>query len=97
MIGLVPNGDANLDGTVNALDFNAVATNFGVGTSDVWTQGDFNYDGVVNTTDFMALATNFGATIGTAPAPVLGTLVPEPTSLAALALLGLVGRRRRRA
>ena len=39
-------GDANLDGKVNALDFNALATNFGkTPGSDVWTQGDFNYDG----------------------------------------------------
>ena len=41
-------GDANLDGTVNALDFNAVATGFGKSGS-VWSSGDFNYDGVVNT------------------------------------------------
>ena len=38
------NGDANLDGKVNALDFNALATNFGkTPGSDVWSQGDFNY------------------------------------------------------
>jgi hypothetical protein len=55
-------GDANLDGKVNALDFNAVATNFGkTPGSDVWAQGDFNYDGNVNTLDFTALAGSFGA------------------------------------
>src|SRR5207237_1129009 len=37
-------GDANLDGTVNALDFNALATNFGTGTT--WSQGNFNYDNI---------------------------------------------------
>ncbi len=86
-------GDANLDGTVNALDFNAVATNFGTGT--VWSQGDFNYDGSVNTMDFMALANNFGQTLSL-PAPVLGTLVPEPGSLMLLASgFALLARRRR--
>ncbi len=97
VVGLTTKGDANFDGVVNALDFNAVATNFGVSSDSVWTQGDFNYDGVVDTSDFIALSQNFGTTVA-APTPVLlGSLVPEPTSLAALALLGLVGRRRRRA
>jgi hypothetical protein len=96
LVGYTHGGDANLDGTVNALDFNAVATNFGVSTSSVWTSGDFNYDGVVNSLDFLTLSQNFGTTVA-APAPVLlGSLVPEPTSIAASALLGLVGRRRRR-
>ena len=87
-------GDANLDGTVNALDFNAVATNFGSGTA--WNQGDFNYDGSVSTVDFMMLANNFGQTLSL-PAPVLGSLVPEPASLMlAVAGFGLVARRRGR-
>src|SRR5207249_2812663 len=39
-------GDANFDGTVDTLDFNAVASNFnGSGT---WISGDFNGDGMVN-------------------------------------------------
>ena len=36
--------DANHDGTVNALDFNALATNFGANGAN-FSQGDFNYDG----------------------------------------------------
>jgi hypothetical protein len=67
-------GDANLDGKVNALDFNAVATNFG-SSGDQWYQGDFNYDGVVNTQDFMQLAINFNQP---ALGPALGSVVPEP-------------------
>ena len=56
-------GDANLDGNVNALDFNRLAINFGkTPGSDVWSQGDFNFDGIVNTLDFNALASNFNAT-----------------------------------
>ncbi len=92
-------GDANNDGTVNALDFNAVATNFGTTGNAVWTQGDFNYDGNVDTNDFMMLANDFGDTLAAPPAPpVLGTLVPEPTMLTILpasALLVLCKRARR--
>ncbi len=81
-------GDANLDGVVNALDFNALASNFGqTPGSDVWTQGDFNYDGIVNTLDFTALAANFNQ--GPASSPALGSIVPEPAEvpLAAMAVL----------
>src|SRR5439155_3576489 len=53
-------GDANIDGVVNALDFNAVATNFGNATPVKWTDGDFTGDQNVNTADFTILASNFG-------------------------------------
>jgi autotransporter-associated beta strand protein len=96
LIGFVYSGDANLDGTVNALDFNAVATNFGVSSSSVWVQGDFNYDGLVNSADFTALGQNFNRVEST-PAPALGSLVPEPASLGlVLAAVGMTMLRRRR-
>ena len=58
--GVTYYGDANLDGKVNALDFNALATNFGkFGT--LWSGGDFNFDNKVDTSDFTMLAANFGA------------------------------------
>jgi autotransporter-associated beta strand protein len=93
-------GDANLDGVVNALDFNAVATNFGQNAGNqVWQNGDFNYDGTVSTQDFTMLAQNFGAVLS-APAlspPALGSLVPEPGSIAMIAFaIPALGRRRRR-
>src|SRR5207248_9943862 len=70
------NGDANLDGTTNTGDFNALAMNFQQGTQ-VWGGGDFNFDNLVNALDFNALATNFGQTF-TAPAPaVLGSLFSD--------------------
>ena len=92
-------GDANVDGVVNALDFNALATNFGTGSGKVWSQGDFNYSGAVDTSDFTFLAQNFGSVAlpSTLPAPVLGSLVPEPSMLSGLAITaGLMARRRRR-
>ena len=90
-------GDANLDGTVNALDFNAVASNFGAVSGMVWTNGDFNYDGIVNTQDFTSMAANFGLVMSASPGPLAtsGTLVPEPASLLMVIGAGLAIRRRR--
>jgi hypothetical protein len=51
-------GDANLDGTVNGVDFGIVAANFNKSATS-WDQGDFNYDGVVNGIDFAQLSANF--------------------------------------
>ncbi len=59
---------------MNALDFNALATNFGA-AGKTWTQGDFNSDGITNTLDFDLLAKNFDQSL---PGPALGTNVPEP-------------------
>jgi autotransporter-associated beta strand protein len=88
-------GDANLDGTVDTLEFNSLAANFG-GSGKVWNQADFNYDGVVDTLDFNNLAANFGKQISESSGGI-GTLVPEPAalSLVGLSVLGL--RRRPRA
>ena len=80
----------NVDGRVNALDFNPLATFFGSG--DLWQEGDFNYDGAVSTADFTLLAANFNQTTTISAAP-LGSLVPEPAILPVIAILAL--RRRR--
>jgi autotransporter-associated beta strand protein len=96
LVGFVYSGDSNLDGRVNALDFNAVASNFG-GASKFWTNGDFSYDGTVNTVDFNALALNFNRSEPT-PVPGLGALVPEPASMGAILMAGgwaMLHRRRR--
>jgi GH25 family lysozyme M1 (1,4-beta-N-acetylmuramidase) len=52
-------GDANHDRSIDTLDFNALAGNFG-GSAKTYAQGDFNYDGVVDTLDFNTLAGQFG-------------------------------------
>jgi hypothetical protein len=80
-------GDVNLDGVVNALDFNALASNFGAGgAAAVWAAGDVNYDAVVNTADFALLAKNFNASIPPLGGPVMSgvSLAPEPSGTLAL-------------
>jgi hypothetical protein len=56
-------GDSNLDGTVNGVDFGVVAANFNKSVTG-WDAGDFNYDGVDNGVDFGELAANFNKGIG---------------------------------
>jgi hypothetical protein len=80
-------GDANLDATVDTIDFNNLASNFG-GNGKTWSQGDFNFDTTVDTVDFNLLASNFGQTLA-GPAAGLGSVVPEPAA-AGVALLGLM-------
>jgi hypothetical protein len=92
-------GDANLDRTVDTVDFNLLATNFSQGGKG-WMDGDFNYDGIVDTIDFNQLAANFSLTLATAPG--LGAVVPEPSSTGLLVVVqsGLLlsrGRRNRAA
>jgi hypothetical protein len=104
LIAFTRYGDANLDGTVNLSDFNRLASNFG-STSAVWSQGDFTYDAIVNLADFNRLASNFGLSAGIDGRvdpedwAALASAVPEPDSVAALALVGMLtlsDRRRRR-
>jgi autotransporter-associated beta strand protein len=51
-------GDADLNRTVNGIDFGILAANFNH-TVTSWDQGDFDYNGIVNGIDFTALAANF--------------------------------------
>jgi uncharacterized repeat protein (TIGR03803 family) len=67
------NGDANLDGVVNAADFSILAANFNQSVTG-WDQGDFNYDGLVNAADFTDLAANFNQSANlNAPGLVAGS------------------------
>jgi autotransporter-associated beta strand protein len=90
-------GDANLDGPVNTLDFNVLASHFN-SITQCWTDGDFNFDGLVNALDFNMLASNFGKTmggqIGAAPL-ALASLVPEPAFVGIFGLGAFCCRRSR--
>jgi hypothetical protein len=107
-------GDTNLDGTVNSIDFGNLAANFGK-SGKAWDQGDFDYNGTVNSIDFGLLASNFGksgsgaalqlsasdwvALDAFAEANGLESEVPEPGSVCALGIGGIVllaQRRRKR-
>jgi hypothetical protein len=104
-------GDADLNRTVNGIDFGILAANFNK-TASRWDQGDFNYDNIVNGIDFTELAANFnkganGAAVGASalsnPAIVafaeangLMADVPEPASLSLLAIGSCLATRRRR-
>jgi hypothetical protein len=73
----VLSADANRDRVVNALDFNALATNFGA-AGQTFSSGDFNYDGQVNSLDFNALAMRFGQPF---PAGASSLAMPTGTPL----------------
>ena len=81
-------GDANLDGLVNASDFKLLYKNLETGTK--WSQGDFNLDGQVNFEDFQIFERSFGlantaaalAAEGVDPGSITGTQAPEPGALA---------------
>ena len=83
-------GDTNADGRVDIDDLNSVRNNFGtVGPDDGTLDGDaFPFDGMVNIDDLNAVRNNFGSMIGAVPEPG-GAL------LAGLAIVGLMGVRRR--
>jgi autotransporter-associated beta strand protein len=104
-------GDANLDGLVNAADFNIIAANFNQSVTG-WDEGDFNYDGLVNAADFNELAANFNQ--GDSGAALAGDFaaldafavanglslptssVPEPACAGMMAIATLGMLRRRR-
>jgi hypothetical protein len=79
-------GDASLDKSVDTVDFNLLASNFG-GSGKRWTHGDFNYDGLVDTIDFNVLASNFGQAV--AAESFSTTIVPEPRTISVFLILVL--------
>lgn len=92
-------GDTNLDGTLDASDFNAILNGWSNGLSG-WANGDINYDGVVDATDFGLFLPAYQFVLG-GGAPFgaggsAGGVVPEPVAAGLLLPAAmLVGRRRR--
>jgi uncharacterized delta-60 repeat protein len=69
--------DANGDRTVNALDFNALATNYG--KAGTFSQGDFDFSGTVNSADFAILAARYGKVLA-APSNALLPMAASPAA-----------------
>lgn len=89
------NGDANLDGLINADDYFQVDSGY-ITQARGWFNGDFTYDGRIDADDYFLIDSAFiaqGAVLSSR-----GVVVPEPTSLMVFgggAVLLLAGRRRR--
>jgi hypothetical protein len=92
-------GDANLDGSVNLLDFNILAASFGQSGLN-WLSGDFTGDSMVGLADFDVLAAHFGQSLaGQELTPemwaTLASAVPEPFAILPVVALGIFSHRRR--
>ena len=86
-------GDANLDGQVDALDYERV--DLAIGNTGVFgtAQGDLNYDGNVDALDYEQIDLNIGNGVG---APLSAIFIPEPATISILTLSAFaLGRRRR--
>jgi hypothetical protein len=93
-------GDSTLDGAVNFNDLLVLAQNYNnVSGTARWDQGDNTYDGNVDFSDLLGLAQNYNLTLTGSFAgdwSLAQSMVPEPTTFAALAGAGLLALRRRR-
>jgi len=85
-------GDANGDGVVDLQDFGLLKDNFGMTQGATWAMGDFTGDYAIDLQDFGILKDHFGHTTGSNPI----TAVPEPATIALLALSGLAVLRGKR-
>jgi hypothetical protein len=84
-------GDVNIDGKVDGLDYLGWAANYGKTNDATWFEGDFDRDGDVTGLDYLKWAGNFGTDTNAAA-------VPEPSTmmLAGLGALAMAALRRRR-
>jgi hypothetical protein len=92
-------GDANLDGRINADDYFRIDSGFLDQPADpLYAQGDFNYDGTINADDYFLIDSAFLGQTGPAAAAFVSVVAaPEPgVGFAALAWMAVGLRRRRR-
>jgi len=91
------NGDANLDGLVNADDYFLADSGY-VTQKGGWYNGDFNYDGVVNADDYFLIDSAFIGQTGVLAGMGRVAAVPEAGAVGMVVLLGMgmMGRRKRR-
>jgi len=98
------NGDANLDGKVDSMDFALLDAGF-AGTTQLdgtagWFFGDFNYNGVIDSQDYSLASLGYnGYSTGGSPSVLPpNTQLPEPSTLllGGLGLAGLLAAYRRR-
>jgi len=64
-------GDADLNKSVDTVDFNLLAANFGT-AGKRWSQGDFNFNTTVDTVDFNLLASKFSQSLPADPGSAPG-------------------------
>ena len=95
-------GDANMDGTLNGDDYFRIDSHVAQsGTVFGYANGDFNYSGTIDGDDYFIIDSNIATAQSSPPfptgsgAPAL-TAVPEPGSLAVVAIAACVFANRRR-
>jgi len=93
------NGDANLDGVVNADDYFLIDSNY-IPQNPGWQNGDFNYDAVINADDYFLIDSAFLGQTGplSVDAPRPFTPIPDPATggVLLLAVLALGYHRKHR-
>jgi len=88
-------GDTNLDGIVDITDYNTLKGNMGMAENAVWADGDVDEDGDVDWDDLLLLHAQYGKST-TSLAAMPSEMIPEPATLALLALGGLMALRRKK-
>lgn len=89
-------GDANRDGVVDQADYTVWYGHYGAAGG--WSEGDFNADRIVDQADYSVWYSNYGSVDLSTKQDPSSPPVPEPLTLAGLALgvTGLGGYLRRR-